>query len=141
MFLFRKFLHVRKKFMNVTVLPACISMHHWLPVPTGIRTGRIGVVDGCEPPCRCCKLNSGPLTLKTISPVLSVCTLVLVGTAFSLHHLWKKTIFPLVYILSASFKHVTWSRALGMLRQDDPQYEGIRDNTKIQLHKTKQGLK
>lgn len=41
------------------VLLVCMSGYHMYAVPAEVR--RTAMIELCEPSCRCCKLNPGPL--------------------------------------------------------------------------------
>ena len=52
--------------MCVDILPSCISMHHVCSLfpkrpEESVMSLGAGVTYGCELPCRCWKLNPGPL--------------------------------------------------------------------------------
>lgn len=70
-------------FMYMSVLPACIPVHHvrvcCLGSPEeGVRSPRTRVINGCESPCRCSESNPYPLEEQqccAISPyIVSVYT-------------------------------------------------------------------
>lgn len=53
-------------FMCINVLPSCVYVQHvcaWCPRRSeeGVGYPRPGLMDNCEPPCRCWKLNPDPL--------------------------------------------------------------------------------